>query len=101
MGDLQRGTVSSGFQLSGYYGNYHWSPVCFESKQIYFGVITGLEDVTGENDGDHSSLGGNMSHLSLFNSFINTWVAFLIGMVEVKMGGHCLEPQNQGLEPLE
>lgn len=52
--DVQNDTVSLGFQLSGYYGNYHRSPVCFESKQICFGIITGLEDVSDGNDGDHS-----------------------------------------------
>lgn len=53
--DAQKDTVSLGFQLSGYYGNYHRSPVCFESKQICFGIITGLEeDVADRNDGDHS-----------------------------------------------
>lgn len=46
-----KGTVSLGFQLSGYYGNYHWSPVCFESKQICFGIISGRGDIAEGNDG--------------------------------------------------
>lgn len=75
--DVQKDTVSLGFQLSGYYGNYHRSPVCFESKQICFGIITGLKDVTDGNDGDHSCWGGNTSHLSHFSRFISAEVIFL------------------------
>lgn len=92
--DVREGTVSLGFQLSGYYGNYHWSPVCFESKQICFGIITGLEDVTDESDGDHSCWRGSMPHLGLFNDFINTCAVSQIGMVDVKMRGSDLESKQ-------
>lgn len=44
------------FQLSGYYDDYHWSRVCFESKHVCFGTITSEEDVTDSTEGDCACL---------------------------------------------
>lgn len=42
------------FQLSGFYDDYQWSRVCFQSKQVCFGTITSQEDVTETYEGDYA-----------------------------------------------
>lgn len=50
----KKGPDSSGFQLTGFYGDYHWSRVCFESKQVCFGTIAaGWKDVTEGYESDN------------------------------------------------